>query len=287
MESHRRPIRELAEALRPFVGARGARLFHVTTDAHLHASVLELVMGFEHHADNRGPFVLLDAPYRAGGGCWDERAAAVRAAHDVRREAMAAHGYALAPLEPAAGASARGARSDELVPLLFEAAAVWRWSGEDVHVERFLVRATTPAIWDHYRERRWEAIRTILRPLEPVVERLARRVEREPSELAYAAPCAQMFVFRAEVATTFDEQLGLAERALHLCATHRNARVVVADLLVERALRRLDAALPWQTGDALADAERDCRRAADLYPQLKRLEDATRRLAAQGIRLDD
>ncbi|MBX3274120.1 MAG: hypothetical protein KF729_27890 [Sandaracinaceae bacterium] len=184
-------------------------------------------------------------------------------------------------------AIARDAPSDELVPLLFEAAAVWRWTGEDVHVERSLVRATTPAIWDHYRERRWEAIRTILRPLEPVVERLAARVEREPGELAYAAPCAQMLVFRAEVATTFDEQLGLAERALRLCPTHRNARVVVADLLVERALRRLDAALPWQTGDALADAERDCRRAKDLYPQLKRLEDATRRLAAQGIRLDD
>ncbi|MBX3275762.1 MAG: hypothetical protein KF729_36210, partial [Sandaracinaceae bacterium] len=107
MESHRRPIRELAEALRPFVGARGARLFHVTTDAHLYASVLELVMGFEHHADNRGPFFLLDAPYRADGGCWDDRAAAVRAAHAKRREAMAAHGYALDALEPVAGASAR------------------------------------------------------------------------------------------------------------------------------------------------------------------------------------
>lgn len=183
-------------------------------------------------------------------------------------------------------ATTRGAAPDELVPLLWDASGVWRWAEHDVHVERFLVRVITPTLWDHYRERQWDAIRALLRPLEGPVESLARRTEGDSTQLAYAAPCAQMLVFRAEVARTFDEQLATAERALAICPTHRNGRVVVADLLVERGLRRLDRAMPWETGDALADAERDCRRAMELYPQLKRLEDAKQRLKGHGIDLD-
>ncbi len=183
-------------------------------------------------------------------------------------------------------ATTRGADTDELVPLLFDAVAVWRWADRDVHVERFLVRVITPTLWDHYRAKRWDTIRALLRPLSSPIESLARRCEADRAHLAYAAPCAQMLVFQAEVCRAFDEQLAIVERALRICSTHRNALLVCADLLVERGLRRLDAAKPWETGDALMDAERDIRRANELYPQLKRLEGAKRRLAAKGIDID-
>lgn len=98
MESHRRPIRELAEALRAFVGIPRAQLFHVTTDAALHDSVAEVAMSFEHHADNVSPFVRLDEAYSADGAGWDRCAATLRADHAKRREAMAKHGYALGAL---------------------------------------------------------------------------------------------------------------------------------------------------------------------------------------------
>lgn len=219
------------------------------------------------------------------GACGEAVAATARAR--ARRERDRAVEEAVGRVETTIEeATTRAAADDELVPLLWDAVGVWRWADRDVHVERFLVRVITPTLWDHYREKRWDTIRTLLRPLEGPVESLARRIEADPTQLAYAAPCAQMLVFRAEVARTFDEQLETAERALRLCPTHRNARVVVADLLVERAMRRLDRAMPWETGDALAEAERDCRRAMDLYPQLKRLDDAKRRLKAQGIDLD-
>ena len=86
MESHRRPIRELAEALRAFVGIPRAQLFHVTTDAALHDSVAEVAMSFEHHADNVSPFVRLDEAYSADGAGWDRCAATLRADHAKRRE---------------------------------------------------------------------------------------------------------------------------------------------------------------------------------------------------------
>lgn len=184
-------------------------------------------------------------------------------------------------------ATLRGCEPDELASLLWDAVAVWKWADRDVQVERFLVRVSTPTLWDHYRDKRWDTIRALLRPLEAPVESLARRTEGDRGQLAYAAPCAQMLVFQAEVARTFDTQLAISERALRICPTHRNARVVCADLLVERGLRRLDTAMPWETGDALAEAERDVRRAMELYPQLKRLEQARRRLAAMGVDVDE
>jgi len=184
-------------------------------------------------------------------------------------------------------ATADGGDPDELVSLLWDAVAVWKWADRDVQVERFLVRAITPTMWDHYRDKRWDDIRALLRPLEQPIESLARRTEGDRGQLAYAAPCAQMLVFQAEVARSFDDQLAISERALRLCPTHRNARVVCADLLVERGLRRLDTAMPWETGDALAEAERDVRRALELYPQLKRLDQARRRLSAMGVELDE
>lgn len=183
-------------------------------------------------------------------------------------------------------ASGREASGEELAAILADAAAVWRWSGNDEHVERFLVERVTPFCWDRYRERRWDELRGLLRPIQEPIEHLASRIERDPTRLAYAAPCAQMFVFRAEVAHSFDAQIVLAERAVTLCPTHRNGRLVLADLLIERAMRTLDVAMPWATGDALTKAADDVRRAAELFPGLKRLPEAKQRLKAMGRDLD-
>lgn len=174
----------------------------------------------------------------------------------------------------------------EIVGLTEDAARVWRWSGHDELVERFLVQRVTPVIWDRYRDQAWHDVAALLAPLRGAVESLARRIAADPSKLAYAAPCAQMYVFMAEVAPQFDEQLALAERAVGLCETHRNGRLVLADLLVERGLRKLDRAVPFGWSSALDEAAKDIRRAEGLYPQLKRLESAKRRLRVKGIDLD-
>lgn len=205
----------------------------------------------------------------------------------ARREREAAVDAALARVDAALEeAIVRGAPADELVSLLFDGVAVWRWSGRDEQAERLLIRRVTPVLWDLYRESRWEVMQSLLRPLEQPVDHLALRIEGDVTKLAYAAPCAQIYVFRAEIAPTLDRQLAYAEKAVALCSTHRNGRMVLADLLIERALRGLDTAMPWATGDALTRATKDVRRAENLYPQLKRLEMAKRRLKSLGSDLD-
>lgn len=180
----------------------------------------------------------------------------------------------------------RDAPTDELVALLWDAVAVWRWADADEQVERFLVQRVTSVLWDRYRDRRWDDVRALLRPLSEPTESLARRIERDPSKLAYAAPCAQMYVFSAEVAPTLEEQLRDAERAVALCPTHRNGSLILADLLVHRAMRALDTVSPWNQAETLDRAEADVRRAESLYPQLKRLPDAKLRLEAKGRKID-
>ncbi|MGE0789613.1 MAG: hypothetical protein AB7S26_28330 [Sandaracinaceae bacterium] len=163
---------------------------------------------------------------------------------------------------------------------------VWRWCGREETAERFLTEKITPIIWDRHRERAWDDVRRIVTPLRPAVEHMARRIEGDPSRLAYAAPCAQMFVFMAEVAPRLEEQIVLAERAVALCATHRNGRLVLADLLVARALRRLEGAVPFGWSPALDESTQDISRAQELFPQLSRLEDAKKRLRRFGVDLD-
>jgi tetratricopeptide (TPR) repeat protein len=183
-------------------------------------------------------------------------------------------------------AAARAPSFEELRKMFSDAAAVWRWADRDEEVEHFLVERVTPFLWDLYRERRWSELRDVLVPIEEAVDHLAARVERDPTKLAYAAPCAQLIVFRAEVARTFDQQIQIAERAIAICPTHRNGRLVLADLLVERAMNRLDAAMPWAGGDALEKAVSEVKRAIELFPNLKRLDDARARLKSMGRSLD-
>src|SRR4051812_27952695 len=100
MESYAIPLRALAEQTGWFVRATEARVLHVLTTHDLREAALEVVMAQEFHADNRSPFVLLDAPHTAAAPGWAARAESLRAQHQARRTAMKTEGYALPPLPP-------------------------------------------------------------------------------------------------------------------------------------------------------------------------------------------
>jgi hypothetical protein len=170
----------------------------------------------------------------------------------------------------------------EIASVLDRAHRAWREVGEDAEIERFLVRELPRFAWDLYRERRWDELRALLRPIERPTDRLARRIEADPREIAWAAQCAQALVFRAELAPTLETQIALAERGLRLCPTLRNARLVLADLLCARAERRIDQPLLLRGTDGWAVAARDVERAAEIYPELKRLPALRARLRSRG-----
>ena len=169
-------------------------------------------------------------------------------------------------------------KSAEIAAVMERAADAWRWSGEEPEIEHAIVTELPQFAWDLYRERKWDEMRAIIRPIEPAIERLARRVEQDPAELPWAAQCAQAVVFRAELAPTLDVQISLAERGLRLCPTLRNARLVLADLLCARAERRIDQPVLVRGSDAFSEAAKDVTRATELFPELKRLPAIRERL---------
>ncbi|UJR80051.1 hypothetical protein [Sandaracinus amylolyticus] len=175
--------------------------------------------------------------------------------------------------------AAREWKPIEVASVLERARDVWRWAGEEVEVERFVVRELPRFAWDLYRARRWDDLRLLLRPMEQPSDSLAMRIQRDPLELAWAAQCAQVLVFRAELAPTLDAQIGLAERGYKLCPTLRNARLVLADLLCARAERRLEGPAVLRAADAWQDAKRDITRAEEIHPELTRLPAAREKLA--------
>ena len=155
--------------------------------------------------------------------------------------------------------------------------AVWRWSGEDESVEHAAIEQATPLAWAHYRASRWDALRELIAPVAPLVDSLARRIEHDPSKLAYAARAAQMLVFRSDVVRTDRETLELLDRAIAICPTHRNARLMKANTLCDQALRLLPGArAPTRQDHDKAAAFID--RAEQLYPGATRLPEAKKRL---------
>lgn len=103
MEAYARPLRHLMEWTEHFVRSPRLRVLSVGVDLALRDGALAVVMGLEHHAENRSPFVRLDEPHRRDDGGWWRRLEALRAAHEERRAGMAEHGYALPPLPPPPG----------------------------------------------------------------------------------------------------------------------------------------------------------------------------------------
>ncbi len=185
---------------------------------------------------------------------------------------------ALTPISNAISeATANGSIEQAAPRLMARVAAVWRWADRDEHVERYAVDQVTPVAWNIYADDTdYHRVRALIAPLSPLVDHLAYRIQDDPSRIAYAAPCAQMFVFRSEAATTSAEQRRLAERAVALCPSHRNGRLILATLLCNEVRDRVDRGLllPVDRKRLLALVDR----AEALYPRTSGLDELRVRL---------
>jgi hypothetical protein len=192
---------------------------------------------------------------------------------------------ALAPIgEGLVDASNRGVLTREAEKLLPRAVLVWAWTEYDEAVEHFVVDQITPIAWEVYRDLGWDDLRRLLAPYDVLVNTLAARIASDPSRIAYAAPCAQMLLWRAELESTLPRQIEAAERVLALCHSHRNGRVVMAGFLCDAALQALDATRSLVQQRECASAEAYLARAEKLWPTAKNLVVAKARLAEAKLR---
>jgi hypothetical protein len=189
--------------------------------------------------------------------------------------------HALEPLEDAF-VEARLASDPVRAALapLGTAARIWRWAGHEVEVERFVVEKLESFGWDPYRGSRWSELRQLIDPCLPLLESLERRMLALPSEhLPHRAKCAQVLVFRAEADMDPAREWAWAERALAVCPPHRNARLVLAHLCCDRAIRLVDRTSFLTVARDLAEARALVARARELFPQGRRMAEAEARLA--------
>ena len=218
------------------------------------------------------------APPGRGPHQGEKVAAAATSRASLRRGA--AIETALAPIEGAldeASAQEETGKGDARLPILARVLDVWRWSGQDEAVERFAVDRAQPVGWNIYRAGRWEDLRRLLAVTAPLVDSLATRIERTKN-LAYAAGCAEMLVFQAQTEEGLHEQTQTAERALRVCPSHRNARVILADYLCEAAIRRLSTRGGFVSAAEVSAAEAEIARATELFPSSNRLASAKEKL---------
>jgi len=158
--------------------------------------------------------------------------------------------------------------------ILLRALQVWAWSGNDEAVEQFVVERLATIGWELYRAHAWDALRQAFEPFRVMIDHLARRIEHDPSKIAFAAPCAQMLVFLTDVEPVPFRKLELAERAVRICPTHRNGRLNLAALLIEQALKSMRQMVVFARKDDLAHVEKLITRAESLYPTSKELPEA-------------
>lgn len=163
-------------------------------------------------------------------------------------------------------ANVRGDLTTSGRAILLRVVDVWTWSGQDEAAEHFAVDKLATIGWELYRARRWDELRHLLEPFRPLVERLAMRIEQDPTKLAYAAPCAQMFVFLSDVEPYPVRKMELAERALKICPTHRNGRLVVAAILCEQAQLAMRQMVLFARKSEVERIEAMVTRAEQLYP---------------------
>ena len=159
------------------------------------------------------------------------------------------------------------------------AVAVWGWTSNDEAVEHFVVDRLDKLGWVLYRARSWVELRDLLAPFRPIIDSLARRILEDPRQIAYASGCAQMFVFLSEVERNIEQKIVLAERAVAVCPTHRNGRLVLASFLCQSALATLKTMTLFARRDDLVRCEAMITRAAQLYPQVTDLDAAQALLA--------
>lgn len=191
-----------------------------------------------------------------------------RAQREAERQRNAALDAALAVVGEALDeANVRGDLATQARDVLLRALEVWKWSDKDDAVEHFLVDRLGTVGWELYRARSWDALRHLLDPFRPVIEHLASRIEADPTKIAYAAPCAQMYVFLSDVETSAARRLEHAERAVRVCPTHRNGRLVLAALLCDQATIAMRAMVLFARRDDIDRVEALVARAEKLYPQ--------------------
>ncbi|MBX3221277.1 MAG: hypothetical protein KF795_12210 [Labilithrix sp.] len=201
--------------------------------------------------------------------------AAARARAEAERRRNAAIEAALALIgEGLEEANVRGELTSQGRALLLRAVAVWTWTSNDEAVEHFVVDRADKIGWELYRARSWDALRHLLDPFRPMFDSLASRIERDPSRIAYAAGCAQMFVFLAEVDRHLPRKLELAERAVKICPTHRNGRIVLAAILCEQAMETMRAMVVFARRDRIERVEALLERAESLYASASELDEA-------------
>lgn len=192
---------------------------------------------------------------------------------------------ALAPLMERFDDASGHAPTPQTLDLFRAGVEVWRRVDAHPDVERLVVEHALPIGWELYKAKDWPLLRSLNHVLREPVDAMVARVQRDPDEVAYAARAAQMLVFRAEMEPRFDDQLREAERAVATCPTHRNGRLVTADLLAQRAIRTIERAPLIGRASHLQKAAADVRRARALWdgPSITQLDEAEARLRQLGV----
>ena len=206
-------------------------------------------------------------------GASPEAARRVRAEAERRRNAAIEAALAVIG-EGLDEANVRGELASSGRTLLLRAIPVWSWTSHDESVEHFVVDRIDKIGWELYRARSWDALRYLLDPFRPMFDSLAARIERDLSQIAYAAGCAQMFVFLAEVDTHLPRRLEMAERAVQICPTHRNGRIVLASALCDEAMNAMRAMVVFAKKNELDRVQSLLERAESLFPETRELPEA-------------
>ena len=232
----------------------------------------------------------------SGTRAWDERSEeGVRrrkrapivdeARRECRRLRLGILDNALSALADGLDVATGQSPNTEHMRLLDEVVETWEWADRDFEVERFLVERATPIGWELYNARRWDMLRRMTGILRAPVDSLVERVASDPAMLPYAARAAQMLVFRAEMEPRLSDQIVAAKRAVEICPTHRNGRLVYSDVLAERALQtlRADGFVPRRS--SVDAAREDVELARSLWKSGKRLQQAIDELRRHGVHL--
>ncbi len=245
----------------------------------------------------------------AAEGLLDRTRTGARAVRALRRALATMHELALpVALERRACELARGALDDlamrwlvrfrdaidelmardwtarDAAALFADAAESWSWLDEEPEVERHVLTALPDLAWPLYRQRKMRELGEVLGPIMPLAWALERRVLRDRAEaeldheLPYVAPCAQALVFWAEIPREVDLALPRIERAYALCPTLRNARIVLAHVLCDRAEHTLARRELFPVHPPRNDVER----AAAVFPELSRLPDLKKRVGIEA-----
>ncbi|NUP04466.1 MAG: hypothetical protein HOW73_00205 [Polyangiaceae bacterium] len=192
---------------------------------------------------------------------------------------------ALAPIEDALHeAKTRSADAAELASLFGRVGSIWQWSERDVAVEYFAVDQVTPFAWEVYRHAGWAELREIVAPCADLYDSLEARLLARPGEITYAAKCAQVLVFRSEAETERAREWAYAERALKICPSHRNGRLVMAHLLSDHVISVLGRSTIFTGRADVHEMTPIVERAETLFPQSKRTLEARARLDAARSR---